>query len=548
MKKSSPQAFLLLKRLYLAELVFIADKLSQDRKKWSYDKRSKRNIIKAIASNAKEEELTQAFEGSWGKKMPAGDTFPEAIQDEQIVFGPLGLLKSVAKRIRYEAEEISDVFTKYIRGESLLEKLITESGHRVPQEVVQLAVSKAAGSQTSPFKQLALTYFNNPQICCFVNELLAKEKVKIDTPVLYENAEFSDWVVTRYGLAIRPEDPINNLANLVGKNYEEEDLGPELKAYSGDFRTKLLEYCIMESPEAILLKMFGLPALRKIVKKLGFVSDKIENADEIVALVLLGLGFDAPPTLSGATAYLRNIEKFRRDLSKSHGADEKSGIMSRAFVEMEKVLRDLVHFHIAFLWNDILEELESDIKKEKRKLTYRQIKMEALDTLLLKKRPRVFQVDKTFERLGFGDFIGLTRRLNHEIIEVGSLRKKMAKSFGRSWILENTEVKVLDNISPHRSSFAHTKDYPGDEKCDEIVRLMGDFMEAIRSRRIYPLVMRISREVSDEYGKRYAECIEENGDRWLVYTDEYLETSQPYFVHSKTPRIAVNPVIVEKIF
>lgn len=284
------------------------------------------------------------------------------------------------------------------------------------------------------------------------------------------------------------------------------------------------------------------------MKRLGFVSDKIEDADEIVALVLIGLGFGVPPTLSGATTYLNNIKKFGRALSESHDAEERAGIMSRVFVEMERALRDLVHFYIAFLWNDQLEELESDIEEEMKELTQRQVRMKALDTFLLKKRPHVFRVDKTFERLGFGDCIGLIKRLNNVVQEVGSLKKKMAKSFGRLWILENKEIRVLDDISPHRSSFAHTKDYPGDEKCDEIVRLMENFMEVIRSHKIYPLVMRISREVSDEYGKRYAECIEENGDRWLVYTDEYLDTSRPYFVHSKTPRIAVNPVIIEKIF
>jgi hypothetical protein len=41
---------------------------------------------------------------------------------------------------------------------------------------------------------------------------------------------------------------------------------------------------------------------------------------------------------------------------------------------------------------------------------------------------------------------------------------------------------------------------------------------------------------------------DENGDPWLIYTDEYMDTSRPYFVYSRTPKIAVNPVIVEKIF
>jgi hypothetical protein len=170
--------------------------------------------------------------------------------------------------------------------------------------------------------------------------------------------------------------------------------------------------------------------------------------------------------------------------------------------------------------------------------------MKALDVFIRKK----FGIEKPFEKLGFGEFIGLIRRVNKVAQEVESLKKKMAKSFSRTWILENKEIKILENISPLRSSFAHTKDYPGDEKCDEAVRLIEDLIEEIRSRKTFPIVIRISREVSDEYGKRYAECIDENGDRLLLYTDKYLETSRPYFVHSKTPKIAVNPVVIEKIF
>ena len=544
MKTSGLETFQILKRLYMAELIFVADKLSQNRKKWSYDKRSKSSVIRAVVSNVKEEELTRLLEESWGKRMPSGDTFPEALQFQKIVFGPLGFLKSVVKRSRYDAEAVADIFTKYVRGDNLVETLVGESRHRIPKEVFQSVIDKQGISNKSALIQLILTYFSDKEICDLVNGLLAKEKIKIDIPGLYENIEYS-WIITRYGLALIPEEePINNIVNLVREHYGEEDLEPELRAFSGDFSTKLLEYCIMENPEVILRRLFGLPTLRRIAKELGFVSDKIENTNEVVALILLGLGFNVPPTLTGATTYLNNIQKFKRDLSESRDIGGRSGIMSRVFVEMERVLRDLAYFYIAFLWKEQLDNLESDIETEMAELTSRQVKMKALDVFIRKK----FRIKKPFERLGFGDFIGLIRTVNKAAQKVRSLKRKMAGSFGRTWILENKDIKVLENISPYRSSFTHTKDYPGDEKCNEIVRLMGDLIEEIRSRKIYPIVMRISREVSDEYGKSYAECIDENGDRWLLYTEEYLDTSRPYFVHSKTPNIAVDPVVVEKTF
>jgi hypothetical protein len=78
--------------------------------------------------------------------------------------------------------------------------------------------------------------------------------------------------------------------------------------------------------------------------------------------------------------------------------------------------------------------------------------------------------------------------------------------------------------------------------------LIEGLLRNFQDRKIYPLVIRISKEVRDEYGRSSAECVDENGEKWLLYTEEYLETSQPYFLYSKTPSIAVNPIVIVKIF
>lgn len=541
--KKSP-SFQIVRGLYVRELTFIADKLSQGRKKWSYDKRSRSSVKRAIGSNVEEEELVRVLEESLGKEMPNGYAFPETIQFQNIVLGPLGFLKSVVRRKRYDAETVVNIFIRFVRGEKLFKKAIREFQDEIPKEVLNSIIYKGEPSDKSTLIQLVLAYLSDEEICELMNKLLEKEMIKMGISGLYEEIE-DPWIVTRHGLALTPEDkPVRNLANLVRNHYEEEDLGPELRAYSGDFQTKLLEYCIMESPKAILRRLFGLPELREIAKELGFVSDKIGSTDEVVALILLGLGFNVPPLLAGVTTYLKDIRKWKGDLSESREVGERSGIMSQVFVVMEKVLRDLDYFHMVFLWNERLNKLESDVQEEMPELISRQVKIKALDVFIHKK----FRIKKPFERLGFGDLISLMKKVNIALQKVRSLKRKMDRSFGRTWILENKEVKLLNKISPYRSSFTHTKDYPGDEKCEEIVRLIENLLKQIQLRKTYPLVMRISREVSDGYGKSYAECIDENGDKWLLYTDAYLETSRPYFVHSKTPNIAVDPVVVEKIF
>lgn len=120
MRKSLP--FQIVRGLYLDELTFIADKFSQGRRKWSYDKRSKSSAKKAIGSNVEEEELAGVLKENLGMEMPNGYMFPETIQFQNIVLGPLGFLKSDIRRKRYDAETVCNIFTRFVRGKSLLRK------------------------------------------------------------------------------------------------------------------------------------------------------------------------------------------------------------------------------------------------------------------------------------------------------------------------------------------------------------------------------------------------------------------------------------------
>jgi hypothetical protein len=162
------------------------------------------------------------------------------------------------------------------------------------------------------FTQIVLTYLTDKEICDFINSLLVNHEIQIEPSELYEEVE-NPWIVTQYGIALLEEGKaIENLADLVKDYFGEKDLLPELKAYSGDFETKVLEYCIMENPEKILLDLFGLPRLRKIARKLGFVSSNIGDPSELVSLVLRGLGFEVPPSLVGISKYIADIERYKK--------------------------------------------------------------------------------------------------------------------------------------------------------------------------------------------------------------------------------------------
>jgi hypothetical protein len=531
--------FQLLKALHQDELIFIADLLSHNRQNWNYNKRRKAAIRDAIKSNECYDSVAQCFKKSLGREMASGDTFPRVLQIEKLVIGPLDFLASVESRSRYEADTIFNIFEGHIRSNGLVERILNDSTE-IPKDVQQNARQHAADKAI--IVQLMLTYFTDKKICSFINKLIEEQKIKLEITSLYENVEYY-WLVTKYGLALTPEgEAVEKLVDLLKETFSEEELLPELKSYSGDFQTKLLEFCIMENPQNILKDLFGLPNLRRIAKKMGFAAGQIDNIEIASSLVLIGLGFDVPPELSGISSSIANIELFQKELFESQRVERKSGIMSQIFVEIEKVIRDITYFYTGFLWKNSLEKLHEEIEQDMPQLFPRQQKLLALNRFIKRK----FKVEKPFEKFGLGDYISLLKSINQRVCEKQVLVARLMKKTNRKCIIENESIKALDEISPYRSSFMHAKDYPGDEKCVELVRSTLRLLKYFREKNVAPIALRISREVSDEYGKSYAECIDEDGNGWLLY-EEYLDTAQPYLFCSLTPNIAINPAIVEKI-
>ena len=548
--------FNVLRRLYLDELIMLADKLSKGGKRWSYGRRTKAKIAKTITSNVTEQEIVQCFKELCGKKIPRSlkrapphlqvntENFPSAIQVRKIVLGPLGFSESVMKRYRSEADEMISFFEKYLKKEGDLQKLVGEFQELIPKEIYS-KMSVDGDSIKPKLIQAILAYANDKTIRNSVNLLLSRGDIVLNIPEGYELTSYLPWRITNWGLILYPEnEAIENLATLLKKSFKEEDLSAELRRWSGDFPTKLLEYCIAKNPNEILLHLFGAPALRKIAKKLGFVNvDGIEDLSHLVTLILLGLGFSVPSKLIGLRHTLDSLYRSERDLKDTVSIKQKSGIMSQVYVETERFLRDLISFYMSFLWKKDREKIEEELEEKTKKLTPSQIKIKAL-TFVARKR---LGVKKPFDRLTFGEFVGIARELNRNIEETRSLKRRMKKTFNRDCFLSKGLLRSLDVVASYRANFVHFKKFPGDETCHKILKKLSQLVQELADEKIYPIVLRITREIEDEYGKSYAEAIDENGDRWILYTEEWLDPAPPYFMYSKTPSIAINPVLIEKM-
>jgi hypothetical protein len=529
-----------LKGMNLEELLFLADDLSDSRINWSYDKRSKSSVRQAVLLNAKPKEIQETLRKCLAQELPSGSLFPTIIQAEKTIFGPLGLMEAIQSRKRDELEPLLLIFERFIKGNNLISKY---SGSNRISNTELKSFTKEFPKAT--IAQFILAKFKDEEIHLKTNELLQKQEINIEITGLFEDVGYP-WIVTRYGLSLNDFDsePIVALANLIKNNYSEEELLPELRSYPGDFDSRLLEYCIMENPDIILKKLFGLPKLRNIASKMNFASTNISEINEAVSIVMIGLCFDVPPSLIGISSYRTIVVHNKRDFLESKELETKSAIMLKTFVVLERVLRDLCSFYVNVLWKSKIEDLEFDAEFEKPRIEPSKVKVKALDALIRKK----FSINKPLERFGFGDYINLIRLMNQKASKSEFLTKKLMKKTDRKMILEKTELSILDRISPYRACFAHAKDYPKDHECEEILEAINSFLNIIAERKIFPLVIKISKEIHDVFGKSYAESIDENNETWLIYSDEFLIPSQPYFLFSRTSGIAVNPVLVPKIF
>jgi hypothetical protein len=383
--------------------------------------------------------------------------------------------------------------------------------------------------------QSILAYATDDVICEKTNELVNKGKIKIEIPHLFEmKDQYARFAVTRYGLIYREEgDSVENLRDLLLGKLTEKQLAPELRNYIGDYRSKVLEYCIKHDPLEILVNLFGLPILREIASqwKLNIGFSRV-NPREVATLILLKLGFNVPPELEGMEAYARRLKHYESEFMTSSDVEARTASMTRVYVEIERLLKDLANFYVGFLWQNEISEFS-----ERENIT------ELLKRKVLKPTKKLKPVDK----LTMGDFIHVLRYLNGIAGKNRRLSSRMKKVLERTAMLPKRLMAILDEISPFRSCFTHPKTYPGSDVCRKILDLATEFGEILSHDCIYPTALRITREINDDYGRRYAEGVDENDHRWTIYTRRLLMPEKHYMMYSRTNPIAINPVLVQKI-
>ena len=480
---------------------------------------------------------------------------PPVIHYENIVIGPLGWLKSLEKRDADIFELYSDVIdivgSKYDSGSQdiilrCLLGVVEQIGNHPSTFQLQDEIGKEALKYLNEFElekdeeirsakalQIIHKYLNDENIVSVINELIASKRIPgPKTHGLYERYPypFSNWIITKYGIFKQDPSwerkPNEKLSELIQKKFKKENLEPELEPYQGDYPISLLAYCVKEDPKKILNQLIGIPDLRSIAEELGIpAAQMIKSRDELIKLILLCLGFNIPPDIVGISQYRKLLYKYHNNINKNKPVKE---IMRDVYVETENLLRDLSYFYIC--WYGKSKEIE--------KIN------EMLSELNIS--------DKPFQRLTLGEHIKLIRTLNTKIKRDSALKKRFFSDFGKDHILPKDKMDILDGISAYRKPFIHPdrdEPLPDREECIRIVSDLQDFSEFIEKEEIFPMVIQTKRDVTDEYGISHYEVFDDKNTEWWVYKDHvWLDAHKSYFMYTTTKRVAIHPIIIEKIF
>lgn len=514
-----------------SEVACLAKRLSNGGTKWKYDRYDRTDMIRKILAKASRYEIESALTDIMAK----GDTTPFVRQTKKCIIGPLGISLSVESR-GADAHELVDILEAYVG-----DKRLSDFVQLDPSLKKQFPVNGGDPLRLTKFIQEVLTLKRTDEILATLNGLIADSLIDITS---YDIEKHFLFVVTPCGIFRREYNGTENLCQLLLQEIDpallEQSLRAKYKASSLELR--VLDKCIRENPDDILQELFGRPQLFKVGANLGLVKMvSLDNA-ELARFIALRLGFTLPPRIEGLTLLIRKIEEGRRKIS-SDTVDEstKRGVTIEALQGVEHVLKELAYFYVAFLWKDEFAGVyEADETRDKiSEIIKREFKMARSGGLT---------------KFTLGMLIDLLRKMNSTVMKDSNLRQKVRSYLKKDSLFSET---AIDLISQANASSPHMKHADEAGKpvtpldltlCDNFLANIAGALSILKKERGFPTIIRVRREVQDEYSRRYIIAIDDDGEEWTVKSDTWLEPERAYYMYSETRPVAVSPLIIEKIF
>ncbi len=516
------------------DLCEIADFLSNKGKKWKYAKTNKGRIIESILLNTRSNQLADCL----NQLMSSGKIEPSVIQQRRSVVGPLGVAYSVQSRTYSTSDDLIQ-FIQVHFNEQHFGEFGKQSGS--PLLVSQSEIPTNPTIRSLAYIQLILTNYQDAQILREFNTLICQNLLELN-----DIEKYWTLIASPCGVVQKAYEAEGKLTLIIRKYYSNEELAELLKskAYQNtDLETGLQELCLSESPEQLLQELFGRKELHQIAKECGLVAvEKVRDTSELVKIIALCLGFALPPALEGIKTHIVGLENRRLRLEQHRiNAAERDGLVSESFVSVEKILKELANFYMCLIWPDTIEPYFELHEKKK-----------AFNDLVR----REFRVGKKegLNRLMLGELIQVIRKLNERVLNDELLKQRSIDILEREELIPNYLLDTIEVACSYRRHFVH--DTLGVKRnniittvlCQKILTDIINFAKAVADDRVYPCVITIKKEVTDEYGRTYVEAIDESGKNWTIKSRAWLRPEFAYYMLApKYGLIAIDPFIIEKL-
>lgn len=502
-------------------LILIAEHLSEKKKKWKFTKSNVGDLKTTIIYNTTLKDYEKLL-----PELIQNQHIPNLIQHYGVVVGPLGITRAKIDRSGYDADDLIEFLSVHVTDTTV--KHFQNYADFIPSELVSHNKNRTLVAT----QQLIVTYGSDEEIKNLFNILIENEIIQIN-----EEEYRSIGIITPCGVVNNnSEDPVKDLASLVLTKANHDALDYHLKEEgysSGPLEFRLYGKYLMTPPEIILNHEFGMNDLREIGKKLGLIRlEKVIQKDQLIRYLLLALGFTISTEISGISQYIRNLEESQNQCKTEGDSEKLRGLILNVFAQCEKILKDLIYFHIAIFWAGIQEEESNESKLSlARKFIRKELKEK-----------------KDFSKPTFGQLVYLMKNMNSYLVENSTRQKKFQEALSRDYVFSPKELEKLIKISESRGQFSHDTSRITHKPLSavEIIKELISVAKQFESEKIYPVIFRVTREITNEYGISYFEAIGENNTRWNIKTHEWLTPGTIGMMFSSTDKIAVFPFLVTK--
>jgi len=485
-----------------SEILKIAKVLKESDSTWFPDRGVKKALIFSILKRFDNDEIGEAIVKFKQKE----DIDDYSFSTDDYVVGPLGVMGIEKKKDWRSKNLIRQVITDFLDKSRVHDFMSVLSGNSQ-----EFKISKSDPQIMEKALQFTLVKYSEEEVFDAIGKLVAIGRISVSSVIEIDEHRF----LTPFGIAESREDPLDNLVEIVVMHTGEATLQTELKYHgipSENLRQGVLELCLRESPR-YFERLFGIDRMKDIARDLNMVAlddVTLRNIRELWDVILRIMGFDVPSEL--VADFIDQVKITKTEISKLHfleSVEKESrliGLMIRLFSKCERMIKDLFYFYTVVVWNEELgyEYDEPDLEE---------INEHIVDNLELNDNLEVKLANK---RMTFGDWVGLLRRLDKYLrgrsTESKTAKSNLKKYTRRTELLGSCPFDLLNKITASRNQYRHDKDgsipslTDSLETINDIERLHECFVE----NGVVPVIMRVRREIRNEFGLEYFEIADEN--------------------------------------